>query len=618
MKPDSCRFSLILLLLLMIPAHSQATPTFQEAFDKHSAIMLMIDPKNGAITDANPAAVKFYGFSRARLRAMTIQQINTFSRKQVEEERNLAASEGRNFFIFRHKLASGEIRTVEVRTAPLDFDGRTLVYSIIRDISEERKAADSLWHYQTRLEELVAQKTKEAEAFNRTVIQLMVVALVTLIILIISLIVSLNKTRKTKQELADAERSHREVIWGTNAGTWEWNIETGETVFNRRWADIVGYRLEELEPIDINTWMKLCHPDDLKRSQAELERIFSRESDHYQCEIRMRHKNGGWVWVLDRGNIVEWAADGKPLRMSGTHQDVTDRKLDEEELRRHRDNLEGLVAERTLEVEEKAEELSRALEQEKEYSLLQQRFVSLVSHELRTPLAIIDSAAQRLMRKRNTITPEQVGEHVKKVRLAVKRLIGLINITLYTSRLDAGKIEFSPASHNLQHVVRELLDRYTEIAPSHVFNSDINGLPEEIDIDRDLIEMVINNLFSNAVKYSPENTAIQVRGRVENGCAILTVADSGIGIPKDDMNNMFKRFFRAKTAEGYRGTGIGLNISKEFVEMHGGDIRVESIEGNGTTFTVRLPIAQPEQKRPSHSLRDHGGEPIPVLVADAQ
>ena len=595
MKLVSCRFSLILLLFLTLTGHSQATPTFQEAFDKHSAIMLMIDPKNGAIADANPAAAKFYGFSRARLKAMTIQQINTFSRKQVEEERNLAASEGRNFFIFRHKLASGEIRTVEVRTAPLNFDGRTLVYSIIRDISEERKAANSLWHYQTRLEELVAQKTKEAEAFNRTVIQLMIVALVTLIILIISLIVSLNKTRKTKQELADAERRHREVIWGTNAGTWEWNIETGETAFNRRWADIIGYRLEELEPIDINTWMKLCHPDDLKRSQAELERIFARESDHYQCEIRMRHKNGSWIWVLDRGNVVEWAPDGKPLRMSGTHQDVTDRKLNEEELRRHRDHLEELVTERTLEVEQKAEELGRALEQEKEYSLLQQRFVSLVSHELRTPLAIIDSAAQRLMRKRNTIAPEQIGEHVKKVRLAVKRLIGLIDITLYTSRLDAGKIEFSPEPHNLQHVVRELLDRYTEIAPSHVFNSDIDNLPGQIDIDRDLIEIVFNNLFSNAVKYSPENTTIQVRGRVENGHAVISVADGGIGIPKDDMNNMFKRFFRAKTAEGYRGTGIGLNISKEFVEMHDGDIRVESTEGKGTTFTVRLPLSQAGQ-----------------------
>lgn len=117
-----------------------------------------------------------------------------------------------------------------------------------------------------------------------------------------------------------------EIIWATNIGTWEWNVQNGETRFNQRWAEIAGYTLEELMPTSIETWARLAHPEDLKRSRELLQRSFKRELDAYACEVRMRHKNGHWVWVLDRGRVVEWTEDGKPLRMSGTHTDITERK----------------------------------------------------------------------------------------------------------------------------------------------------------------------------------------------------------------------------------------------------------------------------------------------------
>ena len=129
-------------------------------------------------------------------------------------------------------------------------------------------------------------------------------------------------TRKSSQRL-------NEVIWGTNVATWEWEVQTGSTVFNERWAEIVGYRLAELSPVNIETWSKLVHPDDGKRSGDLLTRCFNREIDSYECEVRMHHKDGHWVWVEDRGRVVEWATDGKPLRMVGTHQDITVRKQTE-------------------------------------------------------------------------------------------------------------------------------------------------------------------------------------------------------------------------------------------------------------------------------------------------
>jgi PAS domain S-box-containing protein len=140
--------------------------------------------------------------------------------------------------------------------------------------------------------------------------------------------------RKKAEETVRIERQRLTgIIEGTNVGTWEWNVQTGETVFNERWAELVGYTLAELEPISIQTWLRLVHPDDRKESESKLQRHFAGELDYYDCECRMRHKDGSWIWIHDRGKVVTRAPDGKPLQMSGTHADITDRKRAEAALR---------------------------------------------------------------------------------------------------------------------------------------------------------------------------------------------------------------------------------------------------------------------------------------------
>lgn len=124
----------------------------------------------------------------------------------------------------------------------------------------------------------------------------------------------------------------RHIINGSNLATWEWNVQTGETVFNERWAEIVGYTLEELQPISIDTWIRLSNPDDLIQSDQLLQCHFAGQSPFYDFESRMRHNNGTWIWVHDRGQVVEWTVDGKPLWMFGTHTDISDQKKSEEVL----------------------------------------------------------------------------------------------------------------------------------------------------------------------------------------------------------------------------------------------------------------------------------------------
>ncbi|MCA9916163.1 MAG: PAS domain S-box protein, partial [Anaerolineae bacterium] len=150
---------------------------------------------------------------------------------------------------------------------------------------------------------------------------------------LVCIIRDISERKQAEEALRHSEQRLKMTIDGTRAGTWEWFVQTGETIFNERWADIIGYTLEELAPISIETWSRLAHPDDLGVSGQLLEKHFSGETDSYDCEARMKHKDGHWVWVWDRGQVLEWTPDGKPLRMLGTHVDITDRKQTEIALR---------------------------------------------------------------------------------------------------------------------------------------------------------------------------------------------------------------------------------------------------------------------------------------------
>ena len=132
---------------------------------------------------------------------------------------------------------------------------------------------------------------------------------------------------KEKEESLLIEKNRLSyIILGTNAGTWEWNLQTNEVIFNHKWAEILGLTLDEISPTNINTWASLVHPDDLQKSYELLNKHFNKEIDYYDCEIRMKHKNGSWVWIKDRGKVISWDEYNKPILMMGTHTDITKEK----------------------------------------------------------------------------------------------------------------------------------------------------------------------------------------------------------------------------------------------------------------------------------------------------
>lgn len=146
------------------------------------------------------------------------------------------------------------------------------------------------------------------------------------------------------QKLVASELMYRSVLDGTRIGTWQWNVQTGETLFNERWADIIGFRLADFSHVDINTWLAFAHPDDLVESGKLLAQHFAGELPYYDFVCRMKHKAGHWIWVHDRGRVVSWTDDGQPLMMYGTHADITEQKLANQALQASRDQFQALVA----------------------------------------------------------------------------------------------------------------------------------------------------------------------------------------------------------------------------------------------------------------------------------
>ncbi|WP_370279919.1 diguanylate cyclase domain-containing protein [Pontibacterium sp.] len=317
---------IVLLSTFFVSGGVYSESLFDTSFRTQTAIMLLISPEDGRIVEANEAAARFYGYSVDQLKTMKVQEINQLSKQAVAEEMVLAKEENRNYFIFKHRLANGEVRTVNVASVPITYHGETVLYSIIADATDLSNASEALLHYQERLESLVAQKTQQLFDQKERQKNEMLSIIVLLVVLVGVLLAVLMINRRSQHTIEVEKERLNEVIWGTRVGTWEWHIPSGKVTFNERWAEIAGYTLEELEPISIETWVSLCNEEDLEKSNELLQKNFSGELGYYECEARMKHKAGHWIWVLDRGKVVEWDKHGNPVRMSGTHQDITEQK----------------------------------------------------------------------------------------------------------------------------------------------------------------------------------------------------------------------------------------------------------------------------------------------------
>lgn len=251
---------------------------------------------------------------------------------------------------------------------------------------------------------------------------------------------------------------------------------------------------------------------------------------------------------------------------------------------------------------EKQAELERALHAEQEASSLQKQFISMVSHEFRTPLAIVDGNAQIIERRLGGEHVEECKRRVKTIRSAVSRTVNMMEAVLSSNLLKTGKMDINIEEFSLKELITQLCDEQGDLARSHEFLLAIDGLPENLNLDRKVLTLVMTNLLANAVKYTPnDDPKITVAGHVEDDSVVIRIADNGVGIPQDELKRVFDRFFRASTSVGIPGSGVGLSLVNDLVNAHKGHINIQSEVGIGTVVTLSLPINLPlEAKALTH------------------
>ncbi len=252
--------------------------------------------------------------------------------------------------------------------------------------------------------------------------------------------------------------------------------------------------------------------------------------------------------------------------------------------------IEFAISQRAL--AEHASLLGEKLAAEQRLTALQRNFVSMASHEFRTPLNIIDGHAQRLVSLQHRITPAELSERALKIRSAVLRLTHVIENLIESARLIDGdaRLYFHPTVINLPELLNEVCRMHREVTPRVAIQQSVEGAHVCLAADAKLLFQVFSNLISNAIKYSADDSPVELRVKSNASHVTIMVEDHGIGIPKQDLTHLFERYFRGSNVAGVIGTGIGLYLVKTVVDLHGGVVCVESDEGRGSRFTVTMPL----------------------------
>ena len=354
----------------------------------------------------------------------------------------------------------------------------------------------------------------------------------------LTMVRDISRRVQAERSLKESEERLEFAVKGTGAGLWDWMIQTDEMVYNKGWAEIIGYNLDEISPIDSKTFEKYCHPDDLKRSNKLLGKHLKGESEYYECELRKKHKKGNWIWVLDKGKIVEWDNEGKPVRMSGIHLDITARKLAESQIKKDLREKEVMLKE--------------------------------IHHRVKNNLNLIKSLLN--LQAKTIKTKKQALESFKESRDRVFTM-ALVHESMYKAE-DFTKVDMASYISDLSREIVRLHHNgkriFLKVKVENVFLDINTAIP---------CGLIINELITNAIKYAFSNTGkgeirINLKNHKDNKYE-LSIQDNGMGIP-DKSENQYPDSF-------------GLKLVNLLIKQINGKIKVSC--NKGSHFKIIFPRA---------------------------
>ncbi len=512
-----------------------------------------------------------------------------------------------------------------------------------------------------------------------------------------------NTEQHRYEELLEERRRRLELaLAGGDLGMWDWDMNTDAVRYNERWASMLGYTLDEVEP-HLDFFREHVHPYDRNRVFTAVERHAAGEVPRMDLEIRMRAKDGSWRWVLDRGQIVAWNEDGTPRRAVGTHMDITERKAAEAELRRSKTYAERLIgamqdgfsvvdadgvqvqvndafcrmtgfsedeligatppypywpegeqealgdafaqtlrdASGDLELTfqrkngqefpvllnptrltdgqgqpryflatvkdisvrkqyeegliEAKREAEAARDRAEEMNRLKSAFLANMSHEIRTPLTSMIGFTEVLEEMELTAPADRF---VRLIHRGGERLLNTLNSVLDLSQLEAGAMTIRPVPLRICDEVRDIVEGFGTRADEAgvALAIDVPADPAVIETDRGALQRIVTNIVSNAIKFTDAGGRVTVTVEPAPDQVVLIVADTGVGIGDDFVPHLFEAFQQESTGDAreFEGSGLGMSITKQLVDMMDGSIAVDSVKGEGTTVTVALPNAEAE------------------------
>src|SRR6476661_2684520 len=371
--------------------------------------------------------------------------------------------------------------------------------------------------------------------------------------------------QQIQETLRQSEERYQLTLESVNEGIWDWRIKTNAIYFSPQWKAMLGYQDNEIINL-FSSWETLVHPDDLHPILDSLEDYLkSGTNEPYSWEFQMRHKNGSYRWILSRGRVVERDTEDQPLRLVGSHTDLTNRKQAEIELQ---------IAKETADSANKAKS----------------EFLANMSHELRTPLNGILGYAQILMRSKHLDSQDMSS--LKIIHQCGSHLLTLINDILDFSKIEARKIELDPMQFHFWAFLEDISQifrlRAEQKAISFICQFD-SSLPTNVQGDEKRLRQVLINLLGNAVKFTDrggvtfkvqliKSVALEPNSKELNALNTIRfqIEDTGVGIGEEKMQKIFQPFEQVgNTDKMSEGTGLGLAISLKIIEMMGGSLQVK-------------------------------------------
>lgn len=389
---------------------------------------------------------------------------------------------------------------------------------------------------------------------------------------------------RQREEFKIEKEKLENLIDGIKVGTWEWEIKTGKLKVNNYWASILGYSLEELEPITLETFNSLTHPHDLEQVYSQVDLHFNGKIDLLELEIRMRHKDGRWIWIWDRGKLIKRDKDGNPELMIGVHIDISKQKEFEEEIKKTLFDLQEtrkILEESLFERNELIEDLTQTKEKLEKINSEKDKFFSIIAHDLRSPLSSFVGLTKILSEELGNFEQDELQEMLVELRNSSSNVYKLLENLLEWSRLQRGVIKFEPESVDLAYFIDQNIALLKEAA--NLKNIKLSNLIDRkcyIEADPTMLNTIMRNLLSNAIKFTPRNGEVKIGAypSEDGNYAVIYVQDTGIGIEKENIDKIFSIEHKVNRpgTEGEPSSGLGLLLCKEFIEKHQGKIWVES------------------------------------------